>query len=352
MSITEVAKLAGVSSSTVSRVINSHPRVASETVQAVRAAMAKLDYTPSDRRPGPKPGMAGQRKGLTLGVLVMGTSKDRTTPAFEELMRGVANGAATHNLKLNFHHIADPDDLPAAILNGGVDGLLLHGALPSAKTREKLLRYPCVWLMGNRRRPDFGDQVMPDTYDIGEKAAHYLLQRGHKSMAFLNLDHGHWPFRVTSQSFAGHVADALATCHVLERARSDDERAYWPQHAIGAAEELVAEYLKIDSRPTGIFMADDMQAAILQPALQRAGVKIGPGKVEVISCNNERPYLIGLTPKPAEIDIRVETIGLRGVERLAWRLENRDVPERMVVAIEPLLLDPEGQPVVLDVAGR
>ena len=55
MSISKVAKLAGVSSSTVSRVINNHPRVAPETAENVRKAMRALSYTPSDRRPGPKP---------------------------------------------------------------------------------------------------------------------------------------------------------------------------------------------------------------------------------------------------------------------------------------------------------
>ena len=46
MSINKVAKLAGVSSSTVSRVINNHPRVAPETAQNVRKAMQELNYTP------------------------------------------------------------------------------------------------------------------------------------------------------------------------------------------------------------------------------------------------------------------------------------------------------------------
>ena len=52
MSITLVAKKAGVSSSTVSRVINNHPRVAPETVRTVRRVMADMGYTPSERRPG------------------------------------------------------------------------------------------------------------------------------------------------------------------------------------------------------------------------------------------------------------------------------------------------------------
>ncbi|MHB1766718.1 MAG: LacI family DNA-binding transcriptional regulator [Phycisphaerae bacterium] len=48
MSIIEVAQKAGVSPSTVSRVMNDHPRVAQETARAVRKVMAELGYVPSD----------------------------------------------------------------------------------------------------------------------------------------------------------------------------------------------------------------------------------------------------------------------------------------------------------------
>jgi DNA-binding LacI/PurR family transcriptional regulator len=338
MSITQVARLAGVSSSTVSRVINNHPRVAEETVKAVRAAMAKLNYTPSERRPGPKPAMANASRGKTIIFLMLGASNNQATPAFEQLMRGVSEGASKLDLRLVFHHVANPDDLPAHVLEGTVDGLLLHGSLPSAETREKLQRFPTVWLMGNRRRPDWGDQVMPDTYEIGDKAARYLLGRGHRHLAYMNLDRGHWSLRVTSQNFAARAVEEGADCTVLDRPRSAEEHSYWPEYPTEAVDDLVKRYLKLTPRPTGIFVADDMQVAIIQPALQRAGVNIAPGQVDIISCNNERPYLVGLSPKPAEIDIRVEAIGRRGVERLLWRVHNRNVPERMVTAIEPKVL--------------
>ncbi|MGN6504221.1 MAG: LacI family DNA-binding transcriptional regulator [Tepidisphaeraceae bacterium] len=344
MSIVRVARMAGVSSSTVSRVINNHPRVSRETIRAVQAAMEKLKYTPSENRPGPKPGARAAASTQTIALLVLGASKDRATPAFEELMRGVSNGASHFGLKLVYHHVLDPANLPPQVSDGPVDGLLLHGALPPAATRERLRKYPTVWLRGNRRRPDWGDQVMPDTYEIGDKAARYLMTRGHKHLAYFNLDHGHWPFRVASSSFASAAFDHQIKCDLIERQRNDSERIYWPQFAVSAAEELVERYLKLPERPTGLFVADDMQVAIIQPALQRAGVQIGPGQVEVISCNNERPYLIGLSPKPAEIDIRVEAIGVRGVERLLWRMNNHNTPERIVTAVDPLVIDHDGNP--------
>src|SRR5262245_34422883 len=152
MSITRVAKLAGVSSSTVSRVINNHPRVAPETAQSVRRAMATLGYTPSDRRPGPKPS-ARSRAAADIAFLVLGTSGSRATPAFQDLLRGVSMGASRHELNLIFHHVADPNRLPGRVVDQKVDGMLLHGATPVGEARELLRRIPTVWLMGNVRRP-------------------------------------------------------------------------------------------------------------------------------------------------------------------------------------------------------
>src|SRR5690606_29746278 len=87
MSITEVAKLAGVSTSTVSRVINNHPRVAPETAAAVRKAMDTLSYAPSDRRPGPKPASRNRSTTGSIAFLAFGTSRRTATPGFGELLR-------------------------------------------------------------------------------------------------------------------------------------------------------------------------------------------------------------------------------------------------------------------------
>jgi DNA-binding LacI/PurR family transcriptional regulator len=344
MSISKVAKLAGVSSSTVSRVINNHPRVAPKTAQSVRAAMQNLGYTPSDRRPGPKPSIHARRSAPAIAFLVLGTSRTRATPAFQDLLRGVSMGASRHELNLNFHHVGDPDRLPLRAIEQGIDGILLHGAAPQGEARERLRHLPTVWLMGNARRPDWGDQVLPDAYQIGELAAKYLMQRGHRRLAFFNLEAGHWSLRVYGHAFASTAQDAGAHVDRLEQA-SVSSTEYWHDYSVDAVDSLVKKFLALSPRPTGIFVADDMQVAMLQPALQKHGVELGQdaaaGLVEIISCNNEQPYLVGLQPKPAVVDIRVESIGRRGVEQLLWRLDHPEVTERIITAIEPVVIAPE-----------
>jgi DNA-binding LacI/PurR family transcriptional regulator len=341
MSINQVAKLAGVSSSTVSRVINNHPRVAPETAQNVRRAMQSLNYTPSDRRPGPKPHSGPRSQVASIAFLVLGTSGNRATPAFQNLLQGVSMAASKKELNLIFHHIADPDKLPLRVLEQRIDGILLHGRTPTEEARDRLRKIPTVWLMGNLRRPDWGDQVLPDAYSIGEQAARYLIARGHKRLAFMNLEGGHWALRMYGHAFASAAQDHEGA-HVdrLEQT-SDPAAGYWHDYTSDAVETLVKRYTSLAVRPTGIFVADDMQVATLQPALQKHGVRIGPGEVEIISCNNEQPYLVGLSPRPAVLDIRVESIGRRAVEQLLWRIEHVEVPERIITAIEPVVVPGE-----------
>lgn len=338
MSISKVAKLAGVSSSTVSRVINNHPRVAPDTVQSVRKAMKELNYVPSDRRPGPKPASRLRVGTGNIAFLVLGTSGERATPAFEDLLRGVSLGASQNELNLAFTHVPDAEHLPARVLDQRTDGVLLHGAAPAAELRKRLQRIPTVWLMGNRRRPEWGDQVMPDSYEIGDLAARYLIERGHRRLAYLNLDAGHWPFRLYFQSFAAAAADGHAEVKSIQQSAEADSTDYWHKFSAEAVERLARQFLELTPHPTGIFVADDMQIALIQPALQAQGVEIGPGKTELISVNNEKPYLVGLTPRPAVIDIRVESIGRRGVEQLLWRLQHLEVPERVIATIEPFIV--------------
>src|SRR5947209_4273553 len=283
MSITKVAKLAGVSSSTVSRVINNHPRVAPNTEKSVRKAMEELGYTPSERRPGPKSQNRLRTETKNIGFLVFGASDGQATPAFSDLLRGVSMGATENNLSLAFHYVPDPEQLPARILDQGIDGILLHGARPGTEIERRLRRVPTVWLMGNRRRPEWGDQVMPDAYEVGHLAAQYLIERGHEHMAFMNLDRDFWPFRQYYLAFSSAATDVDHQVTDVEQSRQTSPD-YWRTHTAAAVDALVERFLAISPRPTGIFVADDTQVALIQPALQNAGVKIGRGDTQVVSC--------------------------------------------------------------------
>src|SRR5207302_6943196 len=133
--------------------------------------------------------------------------------------RGVSAGESKNDLNLIFNHVSEADHLPGRIFDQRIDGVLLHGVIPEGELRERLRRVPTVWLMGNRARPDWGDQVLPDAFEIGQMAAHYLINRGHKNLAFLNLDSGHWALRMYGHAFNATASDAGIPVHRLEQVR-------------------------------------------------------------------------------------------------------------------------------------
>jgi len=301
--------------------------------------MQELGYTPSERRPGPKSAGRLKTEKKKAAFLVLGASGQQATPAFADLLRGVSMGGADNAMDIAIHFVPNPNDIATAILDQPIDGLLLHGARPNSEIESRLRKVPAVWLMGNRRRPDWGDQVMPDSYEIGHLAADYLISRGHRQLAFLNLDAEFWPFRLYCQSFTAAATDRGMSVIAVEQTLEDHPPDYWHRHSPKVVTELVERFLALSPRPTGIFVADDMQVAVIQPALQAHGVQLGPGQTEIISCNNEGAFRVGLSPQPAAIDIRVESIGRRGVEQLLWRLAHLNVPERLICTIEPRVVD-------------
>jgi LacI family transcriptional regulator, galactose operon repressor len=344
MSLRSVSELAGVSMSTVSRVLNQRPRVAAGTVQAVMRAVQELNITPI-RRSGASASSSDRNRNATLAFLVIGTSGRRSEPAFEHLLRGVSDAVSQMGLSLVFSFVSNPAELPPKITERGVDGLLLHGLRPSAEVQARLQTLPTVWLMGNIQRPLWGDQVLPDNVLIGELAARYLLKRGHRRLAYVGAGRSSWGLEIRSLAFAQAAKDGGANIEVITTPEqtSDD---FWRRDGLAQAAHSLAQRLRdLDPKPTGLFIAEDRLVSALDAALPLYGSWNGSGEphVEIISCNNERPHLVGLHSKPATIDIRAELIGRHGVQRLMWRLQNPTVPERIRAMIEPLLIEPEPQ---------
>ncbi|MGD0390764.1 MAG: LacI family DNA-binding transcriptional regulator [Tepidisphaeraceae bacterium] len=339
MSLSRVAAVAGVSASTVSRVLNEQHGVAPDTAETVRVAMRKISFTPPAHRRARKGPNGQSEQAKTIGFLVLGTSGEQTAPAFANLLRGVSIGARENNFDLFVSFVSNLEELPRRISEQRVGGLLLHGEQPSKAVEAQLRGLPTVWLMANRFPPRWGDQVMPDNSSIGRSAAEYLHQKGCKSAAYLSASAPAWGLQVRELAFCQYLEDAGVRVQVL-RAALESPQDFW-QFDGSAARSLAERFVKLQPRPQGLFVAEDRHAPAVYSALAEAGVTLGnDGEVHLVSCNNEMPYLSRLRPAPATLDIRAESIGRRGVEQLIWRLKNANVVERIRKMVEPVLIEP------------
>jgi LacI family transcriptional regulator len=348
MSFQRVAELAGVSLSTVSRVVNEHPKVAPDTAAAVKLVAERLGLAlaPRSRRNGSNGnGKHHAERAHTIAFLVFGTSGSNPTAGFEKLLRGVSDAAYAHDLSLVLAFVSNPGRIPPRLLERPLAGVLCHGDEPGSNEVARLQSLPTVWLMANRHRPRWGDQVMPNNAVIGDMAARYLVRRGHRRLAYLGADGGAWSMRLRCFAFAKAAEDSGVTAAVFEASAGEQGSDYWSgsDGLPSAVESRVTNMLASSEMPTGLFVAEDRLLPLVDCALRSRGVQ--PGRdLEVISCNNEQPHYVGLASQPARIDIRPEAIARRGVEQLLWRARGGggDAAERIRVMIDPLLIEPDG----------
>lgn len=335
MSIIHVARVAGVSKSTVSRVINEIPGVAPDAIAAVRKAMKKIGYQPPLRRRGPKPSSRQGIRNGNVALLAMGLRAEDLyrMPVFPALLHGLERALAEQNLNLVLGNLGPGEHPPAALAERQADGLLLWGkwdGMPP-EVLNQVRSLPAVWLMREHSdaRGDF-DHVTYNNLTVSRIAARYLLERNHRHTAFLNTVPSHSAYVERQNDFARLMQEAgQPTQSIVVDATQP----------LDASSRLVEELLRLCPAATGVFVPTDAQLPALYRALQARGVK--PGRdIEIISCDNEEPFLSQVHPRPATIDLHLDLVGRRAVEQLRWRMRNPKEP-RLTVMVEPTLVEPK-----------
>ena len=339
MSIVKVAKLAGVSHATVSRVINHRTDVSPETARRVRDAMEQLQYVPSAKRRGPKPKSSGIRTG-NIGMLFFGeTPTLAASPVAALVLHVIQDRLASNGFNLMLGQVSSSSGLPPIIANGQVDGLFLHGSPPPSDIRQQLSRYSaCVWLLSQRQQLGYwGDRVAPDDLQIGTTASRYLIDRGHRRIAAIHCDATHLGFSTRTQGFQAEARKADIPFFILANESATRATINDSARANTQFDELIDQLVSTDGpMPTGLFIPRDALTIRMYRALRMRGIK--PGRdIEIVSCDNI-PALEGLDPRPATMDIQPEEIGRRAVEQLLWHIRDRHAPMSVTSLVEPILV--------------
>lgn len=180
VTIYDVAKLAKVSPTTVSRALHDHPAISKQTKQRVQAACRQLAYVPDIVARG----LSGQRT-HTIGVIVTNISD----PYLSALCAVIERHCSQHGYRVLLGNtLHDPAYELAAVgrmLSQQVDGLLISAYSPQSQMQHKELigDLPCVYL-GNNHTADCSF-VEVDSDRGAYEAAQYLYHLGHRRIAFV-----------------------------------------------------------------------------------------------------------------------------------------------------------------------
>jgi LacI family transcriptional regulator len=269
VTILDVAREAGVSYATVSRVLNNKAHVKPEKREAVLRAMARLGYVANQQARS----LAGGRSRV-VGLLVQGLESSYTG----EIVRGIDEelAAAQYDLMLYTTHRRNTKEsvYVAAISRGMADGLLLSLPRNPEAYIETLRRqnFPYV-LIDHQGIGDEHRSVCATNWQGAYDATRYLLELGHRRIGFIT---GAMELGCAVDRLAGYRA-ALEECGIS----ADPALVYEGDFLRPAGFVGARALLALPDRPTAIFASNDEMAFGAIEAAHDRGLRI-PDDLSVV----------------------------------------------------------------------
>lgn len=272
--IRDVAREAGVSYATVSRVLNGREWVSPEAVRSVREAIARTGYTANQHARS----LATGRSGSIAFLLTEPQHLLFSDPNFSVLLRGVAQSLSDRELTLILMIAATPDERSRAVsyLSGGhVDGVLLvspHAGDPllSQLVRAEVPIVACGRVLGYEQ---VISSVAADDRSGARSAVEHLIAAGCRRIATITGP----PDTSGGVDRLQGYQDALVA-HGLDVEPSRVAQGdYSRESGAAAMRTLLSQAPDLDS----VFVASDAMAAATLPVLREAGRDV-PGDVRVV----------------------------------------------------------------------
>jgi LacI family transcriptional regulator len=322
VTIQAVAKAAGVSVSTVSRVLNGKSDVAAETVEKVRLVIQNLGYASSLAARG----MRSHRTNI-IGLVI----PDVGTLYCLDILRGVNRAIGKLHSDLIIYtdcspvrvHSADVERSFVALLNGGIaDGVII--VTPTATSFPP--HAPVVTIDPNQESPDLPG-VLSTNYEGALGAMQYLIGLGHCRIAHIT---GRLELVSANQRLQAYK-DALTAAGICIDETLIEFGDYSTENAALCAERLLSQ----NNRPTAIFAANDMAAMGVYQAAHKAGLKI-PDDLSVVGFDNLRESSL-LAPALTTVDQFLEDMGTIATDMIV-KLVNGEELDSMLHMIQTQLI--------------
>ncbi len=337
--IKDIADLAGVSTATVSRVINNSGFVKSSTRKVINDLLEKQNYVAqtSMKRRGPKLSKSTLLKYHSFTMIWAGGYEASLGLTAQGMLLGLSEAAGAIGATLNIEVIARNGGLPDVLNNGRTDGIFLNGHGFSEAFFERAKSFPVVWLL-QAGSHDFGDRVQPDHTQAGILAYDYLLNKGCTNLCCISCNQprkypSYWQTR--EQAFANAARTGNIPCEVINLDYSDSQNDSMEIHA--ATHEAVERIKGMKKRPDGIFVANALGFP-LYSELTANGI-VPSRDLEMVAGDKE---VCGgyCNPEPVKIDIHPKNIGKLAFETMIWRLQHPEMP-LVTHSLKPSLIIPD-----------
>lgn len=329
--IKQIAEMAGVSTTTVSHVLNETRFVSEDRRERVLEAMRRLNYRPNRLASGLR-----RRKSNTMGVVL----PDITNPYFAEIARGVEDAcfergysAIICNSDASLRTEANYLDMLAEKQMDGI--VLVNVGDRGQKLSPALARGIPLVMMDREVSALRADSIQVDNLAGGRMAAEHLFALGHRNVVCIGGAPEVYPSWDRVDGFTGFMREAGHPVPKRQILAGDF-------HA-DSGYSLTLEAMRAKKRPTAVFAANDLMAYGAIRALAETGLRI-PGDVSVIGFDDIK--LSGLFNPPLTT-IRQPRLKMGGVavRLLLERAEKPDLEPRRVMLPLDLVVRQSSGPV-------
>ncbi len=325
--ISDVAKLAGVSTSTVSRTCRDHPSISEPTKARVRKAMEQLGYEPNFQATN-----LVSRNSRTFGIILPPSDYETYQKTFYlEAIRGIGL-FCNQRQYLNTILTAQTNDellrtVQSMVRSGQSEGFIVLYSQPGNPLIDYFQNEGILHvLIGTSELSSDTIFVDNDNIQAGRELTSYLLAMGHEDIAFVSTEK---EFRYSQDRKSGYLL-ALA-----ERGLPVRQEYILEYSSIPVDDDAMYGLFKQEQRPTAIVAGDDILAVSLERVIFSMGLRI-PEDVSIASFNDSLISRLTL-PQLTSVNINSLQLGIEAASQIINHSENPDllstkiiVPHRIV----------------------
>ena len=327
--IKDVAKEANVSIATVSLVINNHGRISQDTRKKVLKTIKNLNYHPSRSARG-----LVSRKTGNIGFILTEEHFLRGEPFYSKIFLGVEFEARIHDYYILLATVSSSfskgDSLPRFITERNFDGIIIAGKI-SRDLINSILKYdmPLVFVDYSLMNGDY-PTILTDNIKGGVLATNYLIENGHKNIAFIGGEISHPSIMERLQGYKLALESAKLKSNDQVVITNDDYLSR--QNGCSAAEILLNRRKDV----TAIFAANDTTAIGVMQCLNNKGIKV-PDDISVIGFDDVQADLL-LDPPLTTIRVPKLDMGTEAIQLLLGIINKDNIKARKILVPVKLII--------------
>lgn len=329
VTLKDVALLAGVSTSTVSRTCKDHPSISEETKEKVRRAMAELGYETGFMAPPLIP-----QEPKTIGIILPPSRKEAYENTFYlEAARGISAFCNQKKYANTLITGYDEDEIIVAIQsmvkNNQVDSFIVLYSKLDDSVINYLYNEGLLYVLIGKANQFTNQTIYIDNDNLlaGQEATEYLIQKGHQKIGFIGKD-PNLTFSVDRKSgyrlaLMNHeIPINPSYCIDLSKKR----RNYFHE---------ILTYLQQPDRPTAVVVSDDIIAFTLKQVCYELGLRV-PNDLSIIGFNNSMVAKMSAPPLTS-IDVNSFQLGIEAASQIINHIENPNLLATKIIVPHQLV---------------